>query len=58
MGFLRNAERLNSFEIYGLSDTKEFFSDNEKIKCPINSWCLCTLSFPVEDYGVSTEHEQ
>jgi hypothetical protein len=37
MLFLRNVERLRSYEIYGLSDTKAFVSGNEKIKCPINS---------------------
>jgi hypothetical protein len=31
MHFLRNAERLRCYEIYGLSDTKEFVSGNEKI---------------------------
>jgi hypothetical protein len=37
MPFLRNVERLYCYEIYGLSDTEEFVSGNEKIKCPINS---------------------
>jgi len=37
MLFLLNVEILRCYEIYGLSDTKEFVSGNEKIKCPINS---------------------
>lgn len=58
MLFFRNVERLHCYEIYGLSGAKEFVSGNEKIKCPTNLQCLCTLSFPVKDYGVTTEHEQ